>query len=44
MVIVRFSSHPEAKNSKIDPGSLPADHAVAKYLLNKLNNGKEKSF
>lgn len=35
MVIVRFSSHPEAKNSKIDPNSLPAYHAVAKYLLNK---------
>jgi CubicO group peptidase (beta-lactamase class C family) len=35
MVIVRFASHPEAKNSKIDPTSLPAYHAVAKYLLNK---------
>jgi len=35
MVIVRFSSHPEAKNSKIDPTSLPAYHAVAKYLLKK---------
>ncbi|GAA4812929.1 serine hydrolase [Litoribaculum gwangyangense] len=35
MVIVRFSSHPEAKNSKIDPTSLPAYHAVAKYLMNK---------
>lgn len=35
MVLVRFSSHPEAKNSKIDPTSLPAYHAVAKYLLNK---------
>ena len=33
MVIVRFASHPEAKNSKIDPSSLPAYHAVAKYLL-----------
>lgn len=33
MVIVRFASHPEAKNSKIDPTSLPAYHAVAKYLL-----------
>ena len=32
MVIVRFASHPEAKNSKIDPTSLPAFHAVAKYL------------
>ncbi|MBS1518325.1 MAG: serine hydrolase [Bacteroidetes bacterium] len=35
MVIVRFGSHPEAKNSKIDPTSLPAFHAVAEYLLNK---------
>ena len=35
MVIVRFASHPEAKNSKIDPTSLPAYHAVAKYLLRK---------
>ncbi|MCA0133323.1 serine hydrolase domain-containing protein [Winogradskyella alexanderae] len=35
MVLVRFSSHPEAKNSKIDPTSLPAYHAVAKYLLSK---------
>ncbi|WP_430812746.1 MULTISPECIES: serine hydrolase domain-containing protein [unclassified Carboxylicivirga] len=35
MVIVRFASHPEAKNSKIDPTSLPAFHAVAKYLISK---------
>ena len=35
MVIVRFASHPEAKNSKIDPTSLPAYHAVAKYLIGK---------
>jgi len=35
MVIVRFSSHPEAKNSKIDPTSLPAYQAVADYLTNK---------
>ena len=35
MVLVRFSSHPEAKNAKIDPTSLPAYHAVANYLLNK---------
>lgn len=34
MVLVRFSSHPEAKNSKIDPTSLPAYHAIAKYLMN----------
>lgn len=33
MVIVRLASHPSAKNSKIDPTSLPAYHAVAKYLL-----------
>jgi len=37
MVIVRFASHPEAKNSKIDPTSLPAFHAVAKYLIAKKN-------
>ncbi len=35
MVIVRFASHPEAKNAKIDPTSLPAYHALAKYLLKK---------
>ncbi|MBW1294747.1 serine hydrolase domain-containing protein [Aquimarina litoralis] len=35
MVLVRFASHPEAKNAKIDPTSLPAYHAVAKYLLKK---------
>ena len=35
MVLVRFASHPEAKNAKIDPTSLPAYHAVARYLLNK---------
>ncbi|TCP22893.1 hypothetical protein EV195_11020 [Tenacibaculum skagerrakense] len=35
MVIVRFASHPEAKNSKIDPTSLPAYQAVADYLINK---------
>lgn len=35
MVIVRFASHPEAKNAKIDPTSLPAYHAVAKYLIAK---------
>ena len=33
MVIVRFSSFPSAANSKIDPTSLPAYQAVAKYLL-----------
>lgn len=35
MVIVRFASHPEAKNSKIDPTSLPAYQAIAEYLLKK---------
>jgi len=35
MVLVRFASHPEAKNAKIDPTSLPAYHAVARYLLNR---------
>lgn len=32
MVIVRFASHPEAKNAYIDPTSLPAYQAVAEYL------------
>lgn len=35
MVIVRFASHPQAKNAYIDPTSLPAYHAVAKYLMSK---------
>lgn len=35
MVIVRFSSHPEAKNSKIDPTSLPGYHSVARYVMNQ---------
>ncbi len=35
MVIVRFSSFPDAKNSKIDPTSLPAYQAVADYLIKK---------
>ncbi len=35
MVIVRFSSFPTAKNSKIDPTSLPAYQAVAEYLMRK---------
>lgn len=35
MVIVRFASHPEAKNAKIDPTSLPAYQAVADYLKRK---------
>lgn len=33
MVIVRLSSFPSAKNSKIDPTSLPAYQAIAEYLL-----------
>ncbi len=33
MVIVRFASHPIAKNAVIDPTSLPAYQAVAEYLL-----------
>ncbi len=33
MVIVRFSSFPTAKNAKIDPTSLPAYQAVARYLM-----------
>lgn len=35
MVIVRFASFPSASNSKIDPTSLPAYRAVAKYLMSK---------
>ncbi len=33
MVIVRFASHPQAKNAYIDPTSLPAYEAVAEYLM-----------
>ena len=33
MVIVRFASHPAAKNAVIDPTSLPAYQAVAEHLL-----------
>ena len=35
MVIVRFSSHPQAKNGYIDPTSLPAYQAVAEHLAAK---------
>jgi CubicO group peptidase (beta-lactamase class C family) len=35
MVVVRFSSYPKAKNSLIDPTSLPAYQAVAEYLMTK---------
>lgn len=33
MVLVRLSSHPTAANAVIDPNSLPAYHAVAKFLM-----------
>lgn len=33
MVIVRFASFPTAKNAQIDPTSLPAYQAVARYLM-----------
>ncbi|MEX1346478.1 MAG: serine hydrolase [Desulfobacterales bacterium] len=33
MVIVRFASFPTAKNAQIDPTSLPAYQAMAKYLM-----------
>jgi CubicO group peptidase (beta-lactamase class C family) len=33
MVIARFGSFPVAANKKIDPTSLPAYHALAKYLV-----------
>lgn len=35
MVIARFASYPVSANAYIDPTSLPAYHAVAKYLLDK---------
>lgn len=35
MVIVRFASNPIASNSANDPYSLPAYHAIAKFLLTK---------
>ncbi|CAL1518468.1 serine hydrolase [Chitinophaga sp. MM2321] len=35
MVIVRFASNPLASNAVNDPYSLPAYHAVAKFLLQK---------
>jgi CubicO group peptidase (beta-lactamase class C family) len=38
MVLVRFASHPRAKNGYIDPTSLPAYQAVAEYLLTKWGN------
>jgi CubicO group peptidase (beta-lactamase class C family) len=33
MVIVRFASHPMAANANLDPASLPAYEAVARYLM-----------
>jgi ecotin len=33
MVIARYASHPVAGNAAIDPTSLPAFHALAKYLM-----------
>ena len=38
MVIVRFASYPEAKNSAIDPTSLPAYQALAEYLMAKASD------
>lgn len=35
MVIARFASHPTAANAANDPTSLPAYHALAKFLMNK---------
>lgn len=35
MVLVRFASHPQAKNAYIDPTSLPAYQAVAEFLLHR---------
>jgi CubicO group peptidase (beta-lactamase class C family) len=33
MVIARFASHPLGANANLDPTSLPAYHAMAKYLM-----------
>lgn len=33
MVIARFASHPIAANAALDPTSLPAYHALAKFLM-----------
>ncbi len=35
MVLVRFASHPQAKNGYIDPTSLPAYAALAQFLLQR---------
>ena len=37
MIIARYASHPAASNAKIDPTSLPAYHALAKYLIGETN-------
>lgn len=34
MVIARFASHPTSANAATDPTSLPAYHALAKFLMN----------
>lgn len=39
MVIVRFASHPNAKNGVIDPTSLPAYQAVAEFLIRRQRKG-----
>ncbi|PID28398.1 MAG: 6-aminohexanoate hydrolase [Candidatus Cloacimonadota bacterium] len=40
MVIVRLASFPSAKNSSIDPSSLPAYQAVSDYLMKKSKNSE----
>ena len=42
MVIVRFASHPQAKNSYMDPTSLPAYQAVAEYLMGKQTSDNQR--
>jgi len=37
MVIVRFASHPIAKNAASDAYSLPAYHSLAKFLMQNEN-------
>jgi hypothetical protein len=36
MVIARYASYPHAANVYIDPTSLPAYHALALHLMDKL--------
>jgi len=33
LVIARYASHPLAANANLDPTSLPAYHALAKFLM-----------